>query len=102
MAYVVTINIDHENHPAKACAEVWEAIEAGMLRAGFHSDGRKFTINLSEQAAVALARRTMMDIESSLERIHRPVNQYLKDFYGYDMECVTNLMLPPVETIEVT
>ena len=72
-----------------------------MLEAGFLRDGRTFTTHLGEKAACELARSVIEGIEGHLEYHRKHVYRYLKDFYGYDVACTTNLLLPPAEDITV-
>ena len=94
MAYAIVINLDYENHPPEICSELWNVIKFGMLQAGFKTDGRRFTINLPEHQACALARGVIDDIEDHLEYHRKHLYRFMKDFYAYDMAATTNLLVP--------
>jgi hypothetical protein len=101
VSYAILINLDYEHHPAQACAILWEEINRRMVEAGFHVDGRTFVINLPEHEACELARKVMEQIEDHLEYHHRHMHKYLKDFIGFPADTRRNLLLPPVESIDV-
>lgn len=101
MCYAIVINLDHANHTDEVCLEIWESIKDGMIKAGFHLMGRNFSINLPESEAAKLARETIEGLEEHLEFHQKHIYSYIKEFYGYDMLCTTNLMVPPTEAIEV-
>lgn len=101
MTYAIMINLDHETHPEHIVAELWNIIKERMLEAGFQRTGRRFTIDLTEHEACALARKAMEEAGIYAKFHHKQIYNYLKDFYGYDLATVTNLLLPPIENIEV-
>jgi hypothetical protein len=101
MSYAIVINLDYDDYPEEVCAELWDIIEARMLAAGFQRDGRTFFSTLPGDEARALAQRTIEDIEDHLDFHRKHIYRYFKEFYGYDKECVINLMLPPPESIRV-
>jgi hypothetical protein len=101
MAYTVIINIDHANHSFQFCEELWARIADAMTVAGFHHDGRSFSINLPENEARQLARDTMEQLNHELEHHQHHIHRYLTDFYGYDPAYVTNFLLPPQDTMEI-
>lgn len=94
MAYAIVINLDYENHPPEICSELWNVIKLGMLQAGFASDGRRFTINLPEHQACTLARQVIDDLEDHLEYHRKHLYRFMKDFYAYDTQATTNLLVP--------
>ncbi len=101
MSYSIVINLNYDEYPEEVCAELWELISTRMLEAGFQHDGRTFFSTLPADQARALAQRVIEDIEDHLEFHRKHIYRYLKEFYGYDKECVVNLMLPPPESIQV-
>lgn len=101
MTYVVVINMDYVNHPQGEMTELWTEIKRRMLEAGFIRDGRTFTIHRSEREACGVARDVVERLATDLDRPHKHIYRYLKDFYGYDLACTTNLMVPPTEEIRV-
>jgi hypothetical protein len=94
MSYAVVINLDYENNSEEACQEIWDVIKERMLNAGFRLDNRVFIINREDKAASDLARSVIEGLEAHLDFDKKHVFRYLKDFYGYDMECTTNLLVP--------
>ncbi len=94
MSYAVVINLDYENNSEEACQEIWDVIKERMLNAGFRLDNRVFIINREDKAASDLARSVIEGLEAHLDLDKKHVFRYLKDFYGYDMECTTNLLVP--------
>jgi hypothetical protein len=101
MAYTIIINIDHANHSSQFCQDLWSRISRAMTAAGFHHDGRSFSISMPETEAKQLARDTMEQMGNEMELHHRHIFHYLTDFYGYDPAYVTNFLLPPDDAIEV-
>ena len=101
MRYAIVINLDYASHPEDSCREVWREIRDRMQQAGFRCDGRIFTIETSEDEACSLARNIMDDIEFNVDFDDKRVFLYLKDFYGFDMACTSNLLLPPTAAIEL-
>ena len=102
MRYAVVINLDYSSHPEEACREIWGEIRARMIEAGFRCDGRTFTIDAdSENQAYSVARNVIEEMESHKDFHEKRVFLYLKDFYGFDMSCTTNLLVPPAAAIEL-
>ncbi len=102
MPYGIVINLDYEEHPQEICRFLWYEIKERMLSAGFRMDGRTFVINLGEQEACELARKTIDSIEDHLEYHHKHLPKYIREFYGFPIESRTNLLVPPASAIEVT
>ena len=102
MSYAIVINLDYDNNPEAACQEIWDVIKLRMLEAGFRLDNRVFTINRDHQAAIDLARSVIEGMEAHLDFDKKHVFRYLKDFYGYDMEHTTNLLVPSSEEILIS
>ncbi len=101
MPYVIAINLSYEHHTQDQCAAIWELISQAMLSAGFQRDGRLFMVNLPEKDATTLARRTLDQLASDLHSRNQNIYDYLTRFYGYDVAHTTNLLLPPLDSIEV-
>ena len=102
MRYAIVINLDYATHSADSCRELWDIIRERMMASGFRCDGRIFTISPSEQEATRLARKIIDDIESHMAYHDKRIFLYLKEFYGFDMDCTTNLLLPPDDTIQLS
>lgn len=102
MRYAVIINLDYESQPEESCRELWREIRDRMVNAGFRRDGRIFTIDANtEDEAYNLARNVIDEIENHMDFHEKRVFLFLKDFYGIDMSCTTNLLLPPATAIEL-
>lgn len=101
MPYAIVINLDYKDHPPELCAELWNVIKLGMLQAGFVCEGRRFISALTERQACEKARRVIGDIEDHLEYHRNHLYRFMRDFYGYDIAAITNLLVPGYEEIEV-
>lgn len=102
MSFAIVINLDYENNSEEACQEIWDGIKLQMLKAGFRLDNRVFIINREQKEACDLARNVVEGMEEHLEFHNKHVFRYLKDFYGYDMEHTSNLLVPSSDDIEVS
>jgi hypothetical protein len=94
MSYAIVINLDYESNSEDACQEIWDVIKQRMLDAGFRLDNRVFIINREHKEACDLARAVIEGMEAHLDFDKKHIFRYLKDFYGYDMEHTTNLLVP--------
>ena len=101
MSYAIVINLDYENHQHERCAKIWRIIEQEMVDAGFRRDGRALTTQLDDNEASELARRIIDALSANPEFSDCDVFDYIKEFYGYNTEGVTNLLLPPTTGIVV-
>lgn len=101
MTYAVVINLDHEHDTYENCRQLWGLIQSRMIKAGFRLDGRRFVINLPDQEAGELARAVIEGIEHDRDFSHKRIYNHLRDFYGYDVACTQNLMVPPASSIQV-
>lgn len=102
MSYAVVINLDYENNQEDVCQEIWDVIKQRMIDTGFRLDNRVFIINRDSKEGSKLARGVIEGMESHLDFNEKHVFRYLKDFYGYDMECTTNLLVPNSDDILVS
>ena len=95
MHYAVVINLDYASHSEESCKALWKKIRQRMMEAGFHCDGRIFTIcRDNEDEASQLARDVIENIEPHKDYYEKRIFLYIKEFYGFDMACTTNLLLP--------
>lgn len=101
MPYAIMINLDYDNRPHRECASVWQLISRHMDDAGFRHDARCFTSTLPEDDAVRLARVVLRRLEHELEARGQNIYAYVRDCYGFNTGCATNLLLPPPESIQV-
>ena len=102
MSYAIVINLDYENNLDDKCQEIWDVIKQRMLDAGFRLDNRVFIINRDQKNASDMARAVIEGIEAHLDFDQKHIFRYLKDFYAYDMECSTNLLVPDSEDILIS
>lgn len=102
MSCAIVINLDYENNSEKECQEIWDAIKQKMLDAGFRLDNRVFIINRPKGEACDLARGVIEGMESHLEFDQKHIFRILKDFYSYDMEHTTNLLVPKSDDILIS
>lgn len=101
MRYGIVINMDYDTHPYEVSNRLFEEIRDGLLRHGFRQDGRTFTIELPAAEACALARRVVDDVAAYEQYHHKDIYNYMKEFYGFEMARVVNLLVPGNE-ISVT
>jgi len=101
MFYTIELALDYDSHPYHEVNAIWHELHKAFLLAGFHADGRRFTINLSPQQARRLARRTMDQQACRLGREGKSLYRYLREFYGYPTTCAENLLVPPSSSIEI-
>jgi hypothetical protein len=101
MRYAIIINLDYVSHSEDACQILWTDIRERMINAGFRCENRIFTIESDEDTACKLARDVIESIEEYKEYQDKRIHRYLKDFYGFDMACTTNLLVPPADDIQV-
>lgn len=101
MPYGIVINLDHDTHSEQVCRLLWSEIRERMLAAGFRRDGRMFVIDLPAAEACRLARDVLESIEDHLEYHRKHLHKYLREFYGVPLDARVNLLVPPLEGIEV-
>lgn len=99
MHYAIVINLDYASYPEESCKALWQEIRLRMMEAGFRCDGRIFTIRRDEVEACQLARDVIENIEQHMDYHNKRIFRYIKEFYGFDMSCTTNLLLPADDSI---
>lgn len=102
MRYGIVINMDYDNHPYEVSHRLFQEMRDGLLRHGFRQDGRTFTIDLPAEDARALARKVVDDVAVFEEYHYKDVYSYMKEFYGFEMVHVVNLLVPGGDEISVT
>ena len=100
--HVIVINLDYEFNQEEVCSQLWNKINEAMIGAGFRPQGRSFFINLPENEANALAREIMDDLDQKHDFEKDNIYAYLKCFYSFQMEHISNLLLPESDKIKVT
>lgn len=101
MQYAVIIDLDYENNPYEVCETIWTSIQGQMLKRDFYQDGRRFVTNLSEKDACERARKAVDEVEAHLDYLDKHLPRYIKNFYGFSLTNAVNLLVPPVENIQV-
>ncbi|MFA5530757.1 MAG: hypothetical protein WDA11_08825 [Thiohalomonadaceae bacterium] len=99
MRYAISLHLDYASHPQAEVNSLFRQIREDLIQAGFHPDGRLFTIALPESEACRLARTIVEDAARSTGL--GDAYGYVKEFYGFNFERATNLLLPPVGDIGV-
>ncbi len=99
--YAIVINLDYASYPYEQCRRLWSEVTARMAEAGFRNDGRLFTTTMPADEACDIARGVVDSLEELDEFRGRLLNDYIKEFYGYNHSSSVNLLLPPVEGIQI-
>jgi len=99
MRYAVEVHLDYVTHPPEEVHQVWEQIRHAMTEAGFREEGRRFVSNMAPPRAASVAYAVMEGLDSS--HGDESIFRYVKEFYGYPADCASNLMVPPLDRIEV-
>lgn len=97
----IVINFDYENNDMAVVQQLFEEVKDGMLSSGFRQEDRLFTIELAADEASNLARLVVEYIESQQGADRNRIFMYIKEFYGFEMANISNLMIPGSEGIEV-
>ncbi len=101
MRYDVIINLDYESSGNVDLHALFVEIQRAMQDNGFVMDGRRFTIDLPPGEAQSLARKAIDGIEQRLQNKGRSIIPLIREFFGFEPNNVTNLLLPPTEEILV-
>lgn len=101
MHYAIVINLDYESHNVTVVKPMFNAIKQAMLEAGFVLDGRYFKTSLDHDAACDLAREVIERLNDGFMDNGESIYGYIKDFFCFDLNQVTNLLLPPESDISV-
>jgi len=101
MRYDIIINLDYENHDHAALKLLFTQVYDAMLERGFVMDGRRFTIDQPPAEAQQLARDVINTIEEGYQARGQSIHPFIKEFFGFEPENASNLLLPPTEEIHV-
>jgi hypothetical protein len=107
MRFAILVNLDYQNYSYELCRFLWNELRVKMVNAGFLLDGRIFTIDLPPAEASNLARKVIESMNEDIEEYDYPefygkdIYSFIKEFYGFDLSNTVNLLLPPVEHIQV-
>ena len=97
----IVINFDYENNDMAVVQQLFEEVKDGLLLSGFRREDRLFTIELAADEACNLARLVVEYIESQRDASRDSIFMYLKEFYGFEMNNISNMMVPGSDGIEV-
>jgi len=101
MRYDVIINLDYDSSSDEDLHELFVEIQRVMQDNGFVMDGRRFTIDLPPREAQLLARTAVDSIEQRHHKQGRSIIPLIREFFGFEPNNATNLLLPPTEEILV-
>ena len=101
MRYDIIINLDYENYEHGALRLLFNQIHDAMLERGFVIDGRRFTIDEPPAVAQQLAREVVNSLEQQYQEQGQSIYPWIKEFFGFEPENASNLLLPPTEEIHV-
>lgn len=101
MDYAIVINLDYNTNPQDECRAVWSRLCQRMLESGFRTHGRVFTAQMSAEQACELARRVIEDMNEEPVVNGKGIYNFLKEFYGYDQRHSVDLLIPPLDSIEL-
>lgn len=101
MGYAIVINLDYDTNAADECGAVWSRLEQRMRASGFHKNGRLFTSEMPGEHACGLARQVVEDMNGDPVVDGKGIYNFLKEFYAYDNKETIDLLLPPVDSIQI-
>ncbi len=101
MRYAVIIDLDYVSNSYEVCKSIWAAIKNEMLQQGFYLEDRRFVITAPTDEACERARAAVDSVEARFDSLEKPLLAYIKNFYGFRLDCVVNLLVSPVENIQV-
>jgi hypothetical protein len=96
--YGIVINMDYAHHSHKTIAALFRKIRDALKDEGFRMDGRVFTIQRSSQEASRLARQVLERVDEDIEG---SLYGYIREFYGFDIGSVKNLLIPEDQALSV-
>jgi hypothetical protein len=99
MRYAIVINLDYVTQPVESCNLLWQEITEQMVKAGFRSEGRIFTIDLPCEQACDLARQVIEGMEEHQEFHNKRIYNFIKDFFGFDLHYSVNLLVPGTQCL---
>lgn len=102
MRYGVVVNMDYTSNPYEEASQLFADIEQGLLRHGFRREGRVFTNNLPPAETFALARQVLDEVSELQQHQGKDLFHYIKEFFGFEIVNVVNLLLPDSSDISVT
>jgi len=102
MRYGVVINMDYGNNSYEETSMLFDDIEKALLRHGFRREGRVFTTDLPPAQTYTLARKVLDEVADKEQHRHKDLFHFIKEFYGFEIVNVVNLLLPDTSEISVT
>jgi hypothetical protein len=101
MRYDIIINLDYENFDHGTLRLLFDQLYEAMLEQGFVMDGRRFTIDEPPLVAQQRARDVVSSLEQQYQLQGQSIYPWIKEFFGFEPENASNLLLPPTEEIHV-
>ena len=101
MKTAIVINLDYQPASHDLCEAIWEEIRETLLANGFLLSGRMFTHSQAPEYALPLARTLIESMEAHLDYHERRYHRYIKEFYGFRCEQITDLLTPCARDIKV-
>lgn len=99
--YTIQIDLNYQDNPENECREMWGYIRDAMEEAGFHLRGRRFFIDASPSEAIEWSKEAIDNLESQKEVAGKRAYHFIKEFFGYRIEDVFNVLTPADSGIEV-
>lgn len=91
-AVIITFAPDYSDH--KLFWSLNKMVIRSMVKAGFHREGRLFTIDSSVTEARALACSVIDSIDKNQTITNKQVVKHIREFYCFEMRNVSNLLIP--------
>jgi hypothetical protein len=99
--FAIHINLNYELYSKDECLEIWDCIRSAMQEAGFHLRGRRFFINQPPAHAIKLAKQAIDSLEPHYDFDNKRVYRFIKEFFGYQVETVANILTPTSNALEI-
>lgn len=101
MRYGIMINMDYEYHSHELAIALFEHIRHSLLQNGFRLDGRVLTIALPAGEVANLVRLVLDELDAQQAVSGHSIFNYIREFYGFDLESARNLLLPEPDVVAV-
>lgn len=94
MRSAVIINFSPDSSDHKLFWSLNKMVIRSMVKAGFHREGRLFTIDSPVTEARALACSVIDSIEKNQNITKKQVVNHIREFYCFEMRNISNLLIP--------
>lgn len=101
MQSAIVINFDYENSDYGTLRGLYRDVRGALLEAGFRQEERMFISNMGADEACEVARGIVEGLEVHHEFFKKEIFKYIKEFYGFEMDNVMNMMVPGGSGIQV-